>query len=112
LNDARDILRRALGINRSAMGYYLLGTVYYRSGTLPEAAESLQLALQLEPRMPAARLQLGNVYIRAQLWDLAIAQFDAYLSENPGAADRSAIQEARARVIRAKETPAPTAPAR
>jgi tetratricopeptide (TPR) repeat protein len=103
LNEARDVLRRALGINRSAMGYYLLGTVYYRSGVYPEAAESLQLALQIEPRMPAARLQLGNVYIRGQLWDLAVAQFDAYIAENPNAPDRNAIQETRTKVIRAKE---------
>lgn len=112
LNDARDILRRALGLNRSAMGYYLLGTVYYRSGGFPEAAESLQLALQMEPRMPAARLQLGNVYIRGQLWDLAVAQFDAYLTENPNAPDRDAIQETRAKVIRAKEASTPATPVR
>jgi predicted Zn-dependent protease len=99
LNDARTAIEQALKLQPSAMGHYLLGTVQYRSTAFEDSETNLRRALELEPRMPAARLMLANLYMRQQKWGDALAEFDAYLSENPKAANRTQIQETRAKVV-------------
>jgi Tfp pilus assembly protein PilF len=99
LNDARTAIEKALKLQPSAMGHYLLGTVQYRSTAFEDSETNLRRALELEPRMPAARLMLANLYMRQQKWGDALAEFDAYLSENPKAANRTQIQETRAKVV-------------
>jgi len=98
LDAALDILEESLKIKRSTMGYYFLGTAYYRSEFLEEAETNLKLALQVDPRLPVGRLMLANLYMRQRNWSAALEQLDAYLSENPKAVDSLRIRETRTRV--------------
>jgi Tfp pilus assembly protein PilF len=99
LDASLDILEEALKIKRSGMAYYLLGTAYYKSTFYEEAETNLKQALDFEPRMPAARLMLANVYMKQQRWPDALLNLDAYLNENPKAFDRAQIQETRTKVL-------------
>ena len=98
VGQAREFLEQALKIKRSAMAYYLLGTAQYRTSAFEQSEMNLNQALEIEPRMPAARLMLANLNMRQQKWAAALSHLDAYLTENPKAADRAQIQETRARV--------------
>lgn len=46
-----------------------------------------------------SRLMSINLYSRQQKWESALEQIDAYLAENPKAADRNQIQVIRSKVI-------------
>ena len=98
LDDALDILEEALKIKRSAAAYYFLGTAYYKSTFYEEAEENLKRALQMDGHVPGTRLMLANLYMKEQKWQTALEQFDAYLIENPRAADRAQIEETRSKV--------------
>ena len=98
LDDALDILEEALKIKRSAAAYYFLGTAYYKSMFYEEAEENLKRALQMDGHLPGTRLMLANLYMKEQKWQTALEQFDAYLIENPRAADRAQIEETRSKV--------------
>jgi tetratricopeptide (TPR) repeat protein len=98
LDDALDVLEESLKIKRSASAYYFLGTAYYRSSFYEEAEENLKRALDLDGHQAATRLMLANVYMKQQKWASALEHLDAYLRENPKAADREQIEGTRSRV--------------
>jgi len=98
LDKALDILEESLKIKRSAAAYYYLGTAYYKSTFYEEAEENLKRALELDGHPPATRLMLANVYLKQQKWPGALEHLDAYLTENPKAADREQIEATRSRV--------------
>src|SRR5215471_18155483 len=98
LDNALDILEESLKIKRSAAAYYYLGTAYYKSTFYEEAEENLKRALELSGHPPATRLMLANVYMKQQKWTTALEHLDAYLRENPKAADREQIEATRSRV--------------
>jgi tetratricopeptide (TPR) repeat protein len=68
----------------SAFGHFLQGLLYSRVGKLELAEKSLQSALQLDPKMQQAYLQLVNLYVQQKRTPEAIAQLEAYLKEFPG----------------------------
>jgi tetratricopeptide (TPR) repeat protein len=86
----------------SAKAYYLLGTTYYTGGQFPKAEENLTHALLLEKGMGSAELVLANVYIKQQKWRQALEYLDAYLKDNPKAADHEQVQQTRAKVAAQK----------
>ena len=49
-------------------------------------------------RWGLAHLMLANVYMKQQDWNKAVQQFDAYLKDNPNAADRDQIKDTRAKI--------------
>jgi Tfp pilus assembly protein PilF len=99
LEGAARALNLAAGIDPlSATAYYLLGTTYYMDGQLAEAEQSLMRALRIQAGMGKAELVLANVYIKQQKWKQALEYLDAYLSDNPNAADRDQIQQTRTKV--------------
>ena len=98
LDDALDILEESLKIQRSAMGYYFLGTAYYKSNFYEEAEMNLNNALRMDPRLAIGRLMLTNLYMRQRKWRQALEQLDIYLAENPTAADAAQIQATRGKV--------------
>jgi tetratricopeptide (TPR) repeat protein len=98
LDNALDILEASLKLQRSAPAYYFLGTANYRSSFYEEAEENLLKSLQMDSHFAAARLMLGNVYMKQQKWQRALEQLDAYLTENPKAADHPQIEQTRAKV--------------
>ena len=92
LDQALDALEEAVKLNpRSAVGYFLLGQANYKSEFLEEAETAFKKAHDLDPQMSvASRLMLANVYVKLQKWEDVIENLDAYLKENPKAADRPA----------------------
>lgn len=69
----------------SAFGHFLQGLLYSRVGQLELAEKSLQKALQLDPKMQQAYLQLVNLYLQQKRKPEAIAQLEAYLKVFPDA---------------------------
>lgn len=98
LDDALDILEESIKIKRTAIGYSLLGTAYFKSKFYEEAETNLKHALDLDAHLPTARLMLANLYIRQQQWQNALTHLDAYLTENPSASDHAQVTETRAKV--------------
>jgi tetratricopeptide (TPR) repeat protein len=70
----------------SAFGHFLQGLLYSRTGHPEQAEKSLQGALQLDPKMPQAYLQLVNLYLQQKRTPEAIAQLEAYLKVFPDSA--------------------------
>jgi len=86
----------------SAKAYYFLGTTYYTGGQFIKAENHLIYALQLEKGMGTAELVLANVYIKQQKWAQALDYLDAYLRDNPKAADRNQVSQTRDKVAARK----------
>jgi tetratricopeptide (TPR) repeat protein len=107
LDQALDALEEAVKLNpRSAVGYFLLGQANYRSNFLEEAEAAFKKSHDLDPHMMPVHLMLANVYVKLEKWDEVIENLDAYLKENPKAADRASVEEMRARIV--KNLPATT----
>jgi len=101
LDKALDALEEAVKLNpKSAVAYFLLGQANYKSDFLEEAEAAFKRAHDLDPRMTAARLMLANIYLKQQKWDDVIDNLDAYLKENTKAADRTSVEEMRARIVK------------
>lgn len=98
LDDALDILEEALKIKRSAMGYYLLGTAYYKSAFYEEAEANLKHAVEMDAHLGSSHLMLANLYMKQQKWQGALEQLDTYLNGNPKASDHSQVQQTREKV--------------
>jgi Tfp pilus assembly protein PilF len=98
LDSALDTLEESLKIKRSSMGYYFLGTAYYKSNFYEEAEENLKHALEMDSRLAAGQLMLANLYMRQRKWKDALGRLDTYLAENPKAADRAEIEQTRTKV--------------
>jgi Tfp pilus assembly protein PilF len=105
LDDALDILEESLKVKRSALGYYFLGTAYYKSNFMEEAEGNFKKALEMEPHLPAGRLMLANLYMKQRKWPAALELLDAYLAENPTASDRVQIEGTRAKVAERANKP-------
>ncbi len=103
LDEAVRALNQAIRVDPgSAKAYYFLGTTYYTGGQFHKAEEYLTRALQLEKGMGNAQLVLANAYIKQQKWNQALEYLDAYLRDNPKAADRAEIQQTRDKVAARK----------
>jgi superkiller protein 3 len=101
LDQALDSLEEAVKLNpRSASAYFLLGQANYRSDFLEEAEASFKKARDLDPRLATARLMLANVYVKLQKWEPVLENLDAYLKENPKAADRASVEQMRERIAK------------
>jgi tetratricopeptide (TPR) repeat protein len=99
LDQALDNLEQSVKLNpRSALGYFLLGQANYRSSFLEEAEAAFKKARELNPSLSAARLMLANIYVQQSRWADVVENLDAYLKENPKAADRASVEEMRDRI--------------
>lgn len=108
LDNALDVLESAVKETpRSAAAHYYLGAANYKSEFYPEAETALKTALEIDPKMGAARLTLVNVYIKQRRWRTVLEQLDTYLDQNPKAPDRASIEQMRSQVLKALEAPAP-----
>jgi len=67
----------------SAFGKFLQGSAYTQTGRLDLAERSLQGALQLDPKMSQAYLQLVNVYLLQKRTADAVTQLETYLKDFP-----------------------------
>ena len=67
----------------SAFGKFLQGLVFTHTNHPDLAEKSLQSALQLDPKMSQAYLQLVNLYLQQKRTPEAIAELEAYLKAFP-----------------------------
>ncbi len=67
----------------SAFGFFVQGSVLEQSGKLGEAETALRRALQLDPRMTRAHLQLVNLYLHEQRPADAITELQEFLKVAP-----------------------------
>lgn len=67
----------------SSFGHFLQGLLYSRTGRPVLAEKSLQSAVQLDPKMSQAYLQLVNLYLQQKRTPEAINQLEAYLKAFP-----------------------------
>ena len=105
LDDAMDCLDEAINLRpTAAMAHYYLGSAYYKSAFYKEAEASLKKSLDLDSSLGRTRLMLVNVYIKTNRWQDVLANLDAYLKENPKAADHADIERRRATVAKGLET--------
>ena len=101
LDQALDSLEAAVKLNpRSANAYYLLGLANYKSSFLEEAETAFTKAHDLDPSLTRINLLLANIHSRQGKWHDVLDNIDTYLKENPKAADRPAIEEMRAKVLK------------
>jgi tetratricopeptide (TPR) repeat protein len=67
----------------SGFGRFLVGSVYSRMGKLPEAERSLHDAIQFDPSLSGAHLELVNLYLRQQRAQEAISELKSFLKLFP-----------------------------
>jgi tetratricopeptide (TPR) repeat protein len=104
LDDALDALEQAVKIDpRSAVAYYYLGAANYKSSFFEEAEAALAKAIDIDPNLNWVRLMLANVYLKQSKWQEVVDTLDTYLQNNPKANDRAAIEEMRAKIVKALE---------
>src|SRR5581483_2862236 len=80
LHNVQEALRRD---PNSALGQFLLGSIYARTEKLPEAERALRAALAINPAMARVHLELVNVYIEQKQNPKAIAELKAFLEGAP-----------------------------
>jgi tetratricopeptide (TPR) repeat protein len=68
---------------KSAMGQFLLGTIYARLGRTGEAEAALREALILDPEMSKVHLELVNLYLSQQKKSEAVAELQTFLKDFP-----------------------------
>lgn len=67
----------------SAFGRFLAGSIYTHTGHAELAEKSLLAALQLDPKMSQAYLQLVNLYVQQKRTGDAVLQLETYLESFP-----------------------------
>jgi regulator of sirC expression with transglutaminase-like and TPR domain len=77
----------------SAFGKFLQGSVYTRTSRPELAEKSLQNAIQLDPKMSQARLQLVNLYLQQKRTPDAITQLGAFLKDFPDSPSSSKARD-------------------
>jgi tetratricopeptide (TPR) repeat protein len=101
LDQALDVLEEAVKLNsRSAPAYFMLGQANYKSSFWEEAETAFKKVLDLDPKLTTAQLMLANIYVRQAKWQDVIDCLDAYLKENPRAADRANVEQMRASILK------------
>jgi tetratricopeptide (TPR) repeat protein len=86
LDDAERLAKRAVALHpEEAFGYEALGTVQLNRGDLDNGRKTLAKALAIDPKDARAKLLMGKSYTadKKPNYDLAIAQFDAVLVDDP-----------------------------
>lgn len=93
----KELLNGLAMENRSWQGHFTLGRVYWTKGDLSRAGRQVGLAIQLNPDFADAYLLAGNILLRANKPEDALANFEKYLILAPkgeyAAQAREAVQK-------------------
>ena len=82
--EAESVLREGLSVeDRSWQGRFTLGRVYWSKGEITKAARQVAIALQLNPNLAEAHLLAGDILLRGNKRDDALAEFQEYLRLAP-----------------------------
>jgi Flp pilus assembly protein TadD len=79
-----------------------LGAALYKTGSYERAETTLNHALELDEQQHDARLMLINVYVKQTRYEEAVAQIKTYLTKNPKAPQRPALERIQAQIEKAK----------
>lgn len=80
LINVEEGLRRA---PTSPFGMFLLGSIYERLGKFPESERALRQALDLDPHLGNAHLELVNLYLAEKNRPQAVAEIKTFLKNFP-----------------------------
>lgn len=70
---------------------FLLGKANYEAALFPQAEESFQAVLRLDPALPGVHLALGKVYVSLRRTDESVRELKLALKENAGDGDANYI---------------------
>jgi Tfp pilus assembly protein PilF len=101
-NKAADFLEEAIRRNplsASAHGY--LGATLYKLAEYEKAEESLKRSLELDAEQANPRLMLVNVYTKVARYSDALEQVNIFLSKNPKAPQRPALENIKEQIEKA-----------
>jgi tetratricopeptide (TPR) repeat protein len=84
---AKTIFEQMLAAAGPARAEFLRGKAYYEATQFPQAEQSFQQVLHLDPAFPGAHVELGKVYISLRRTDEAVREFEIALKQNPEDAD-------------------------
>ena len=84
---AKAVFERMFEAASPARAEFLRAKAYYEATQFPQAEESFQQVLRLDPAFPGAHLELGKVYISMRRTDDAIRELELALEDNPEDAD-------------------------
>lgn len=83
-DDGERVLQSALSFDdQSWLSHYTLGRIYWDKKDLVNAGKHIAHTLQLQPGFGDARLLAGNIFVRAQLLESAIIEYEEYLRIDP-----------------------------
>ena len=83
-SEAEKSLRDGLAIeDRSWRGHFTLSRVFWSKGDLSKAGRQVGLAIQLNPNFAEAHLLAGNILLRVNKREDALAEFQEYLRLAP-----------------------------
>ena len=100
-DQAESALREGLSIeDRSWQGHFTLGRLYLSKGDIAKAGKQIALAIQLNPNLAEAHLLAGDILLRANKREDALAEFQEYLRLAPNG---EYVEQARAAVEKLKK---------
>jgi len=93
----------------SAFGRFLEGCLYERTARFAQADASLHRAVELDPAMWQAQLQIANLYLQQNRREEAIAQLETFLKSFPSvpaaAKAKEVLQKLQAKPLPVKKSP-------
>jgi tetratricopeptide (TPR) repeat protein len=82
--DAEKALKEGLALNENSwQGHFTLGRVYWEMGEPMKAGPPIGRTLQLKPDKAEAHLLAGNIFLRLNLADRALIEYEEYLRLAP-----------------------------
>jgi tetratricopeptide (TPR) repeat protein len=92
--EAEGALQQALKIDdKSWKGHFTLGRVYWETGNIVKSGQQIGRTLELKPDLAEAHLLGGNIFMRANLPENALIEYQEYLRLAPTGEFASQAQE-------------------
>jgi len=102
-DEAEKMLRKAITIDSNGwQGHFTLARVFWETGRYDDSKESIVRTIALNPGYAEAHLLAGNIAVRRNETDQAIAEYETYLKLAPKGAF---ADQARQLITRLKEAP-------
>lgn len=100
--DAEKLLEDGLKLEENSwQGHFTLAHVYWDTNEILKAAPHVGRTLQLKPDYPDAHLLAGNIFVRLNLLDRAVIEYDEYLRLAPKG---EAAEQTRQLTLKIKKT--------
>jgi tetratricopeptide (TPR) repeat protein len=112
--ESQPLVDRLLEGGDSAETHFVLGSVAFSAGNMPDALRELEKALELNPRLPSLRSYYGRALLFTGDADAALVAFEQALADDPNDHDahyylasilatRGRVEEARPHAERARQ---------